>query len=145
MELWDWAVKFWTVQIISTPLHYVWNIYICNANRSGYIWQVNTANQNLCLRIFFPMTQQPLVDQVFLIIMASLSNSDTPHSVGLLWTSGQPDAETSTWQYTTITRDSHICPGGIRTHHPSERPQTHALDCSATRIGVYVVLLIKIK
>jgi hypothetical protein len=33
-----------------------------------------------------------------------------PHSVGLLWTSDQPDAETSTWQHTTITRDIHPCP-----------------------------------
>jgi acyl transferase domain-containing protein len=27
----------------------------------------------------------------------------TPHSVGLLWTRDQPDAETSTWQQTTLT------------------------------------------
>jgi hypothetical protein len=31
------------------------------------------------------------------------------HSVGLLWTSDQPDAETSTWQHTTFTRDRHPC------------------------------------
>jgi len=28
---------------------------------------------------------------------ASRSHSDTLHSVGLLWTSGQPDADTYTW------------------------------------------------
>jgi len=33
----------------------------------------------------FYMTQQPLVDQVLYIIEASLSSSDTPHSVGVLW------------------------------------------------------------
>ena len=35
---------------------------------------------------------------------------DTPHSVGLLWTSDQPEAETSTWQHTTLTRDRQSCP-----------------------------------
>jgi hypothetical protein len=34
--------------------------------------------------------------QGLLIIEASLSHSDTPHSVGLLWTGDQPDDETST-------------------------------------------------
>jgi len=46
--------------------------------------------------IFFPMTQKPLVGQGLVIVDASRSHSDTPHSVGLLWTSYQPDAETST-------------------------------------------------
>jgi hypothetical protein len=46
--------------------------------------------------IFFPMAQRPLVGQGLLIIEASRSNSDTPHAVGLLWTSDQPVAETST-------------------------------------------------
>jgi hypothetical protein len=47
--------------------------------------------------IFFPpMVQQPLVGQGLLIIEASGSHSDTPHSVGLLRTRDQPDAETST-------------------------------------------------
>jgi hypothetical protein len=47
------------------------------------------------LFLFFEMAQQPLVGQGRLIIEASRSHSDTPHSVGLLWTSDQPDAETS--------------------------------------------------
>jgi hypothetical protein len=42
------------------------------------------------------MAQQPIVSLRLLIIEASLSHSDTPHSVGLLWTSDQTDAETST-------------------------------------------------
>jgi hypothetical protein len=67
------------------------------------------------------MAQHPLVGQGLLIIEASRSHSDTPHSVGLLWTSDQPDAETSTWQHTTLTRDRHECPGEIRTQNPSKR------------------------
>ena len=43
-----------------------------------------------------PMKQQPLVAQGLLVIEASRSHSDTPHSVGPLWTNDQPDAETST-------------------------------------------------
>ena len=31
----------------------------------------------------------------------------TPHSVGLLWTSDQPDEENSTWSHTTLTRHRH--------------------------------------
>ena len=43
-----------------------------------------------------PMAQQPLVGQGLLIIEASRSHSVTPQSVGLLWTSAQPVAKTST-------------------------------------------------
>jgi hypothetical protein len=32
---------------------------------------------------------------------------DTPHSVGVLWTSDRPNAETSTSQHITLTRDKH--------------------------------------
>jgi len=48
------------------------------------------------------------------------------HSVGLLWTSDQPDAETSTGQHRTLTTDSHIhAPGGIWNRNPgSKRPRT---------------------
>jgi hypothetical protein len=45
---------------------------------------------------FFFMARLPQVDQELLIFGAPRSHSDTPHSVGLLWTSDQPDAETST-------------------------------------------------
>jgi hypothetical protein len=34
---------------------------------------------------------------------------DTTHSVGLLWTSDQLVAETSTWQHTTLTTDKQPC------------------------------------
>ena len=44
------------------------------------------------------------------IIEASRSHSDTQHSEALLWKSDQPDAETSTVQHTTLTKDKHPCP-----------------------------------
>jgi hypothetical protein len=110
---------------------------------------------------------------------------DTPQSVGLLWSSDQLVAETSTWQHTTLTTDRHPCPrwdlffvpvrgfpplihfilfksfrpschftfhatvlttNTTQTSMPpvgfqptipvSERPQTHALDRTATGIGM---------
>lgn len=39
--------------------------------------------------IFFTIAQQPLVGQAPLVIEPSLSHSDKPHSVGLVWTSDQ--------------------------------------------------------
>ena len=60
--------------------------------------------------VFLSMTQHPLVYQGLLIIQASRSHSDTPHSVELRWKSDQPDAEISTWQHTTLTRDRHPYP-----------------------------------
>ena len=61
----------------------------------------------------------------------------TTHSVELLWTSDQPEAETSIWQHTTLTRDGHPCPpvGFEPTIPASGRPKTHALDHAATGIG----------
>jgi len=50
------------------------------------------------------------VGQGLLIIEASRSHSNTPHLVELLWTSYQLDAETSTWQHTTLTREKYPCP-----------------------------------
>ena len=41
------------------------------------------------------MMQQHLEGQVLLIVDISLSHSETPHSVGILSTSDQPDAEPS--------------------------------------------------
>ena len=85
------------------------------------------------------MAQQPPppVGQGLLIIEASRSHSDSAHSVGLLWTSDQPDAGTSTWQNTTLTRDEGSRPAaGFETTIPaSERPQNHALDRAARGIG----------
>ena len=44
------------------------------------------------------------------ILDVSRSHNDAPQSVGLLWTSDQPVAETSTWQHTTLTTDKYSYP-----------------------------------
>jgi hypothetical protein len=57
----------------------------------------------------FLIAHQPQLGQCLLIMEGSLSHLDTSHSVGLLRMSDRPDAETSTWQYTTLTRDRLPC------------------------------------
>ena len=69
---------------------------------------------------FIIMVQQSPLDQGLLIIDHSWSHSNTLQSVGLLWTSDQPDAGISTWQHTTLTTDTHVI-GWIRTRNPSKR------------------------
>ena len=55
-----------------------------------------------------------------LILEVLRSHSDTPHSVGLLWTSDQLVAETSTCQHITQQTDI-LTLGGIKTRSPSKR------------------------
>jgi hypothetical protein len=73
---------------------------------------------------FLSMAQQPPVGQALLIVEASRSRTDSPHSVRLFWTTDQPDAKTSTnnIQYAQ-ERDIHAL-GGIRTHNPIKRAAT---------------------
>jgi hypothetical protein len=66
------------------------------------------------------MARKPVVGQGRLIVEASRSHSNTPHSVGLLWTSDQQQRPLPTnTQYSQDT-DFHAL-GGIRTHNPSQR------------------------
>jgi hypothetical protein len=50
-----------------------------------------------------------------------ITHNDAPKSVGLLWTSDQLVAETSTWQHKHTQRTNIYAPGGIRTHDRSRR------------------------
>jgi hypothetical protein len=72
------------------------------------------------------MTRQPLAGYSLLSIEASRSHSDTPHSVGLLWTSNQPDAETTTYTTHSVHKGpTSIPPVGFEPAVPaSERPKT---------------------
>ena len=81
------------------------------------------------------MAQQLLVGQGLLIIEVLRSHTDTPHLVGILWASDQPDAETCTRQQTALTRDNHA-PSGFEPAIPtSAQPKTNALDRAANGIG----------
>ena len=83
-----------------------------------------------CYTLSFPVAQQPHWGQDRLTIEVSASPSDTPQSVGLLWTSDRPVAETSTWQHKTLTKDIHLCPSAwFEPSVPaSERPLGLALN-----------------
>jgi len=50
---------------------------------------------NHIIPFFFTVAQQPPVGQGLLIVEVSQSHSDTSHTARLLWTSDQPDAESS--------------------------------------------------
>jgi len=67
------------------------------------------------------MTHQTLVGQGLHIIEALRSYSDTPHSVGLLRLSSQPDTVTRPDTTPTLLWESYPCSGGIRTRSPSKR------------------------
>ena len=69
------------------------------------------------------------------------THNDTPQSVGLLWTSDQLVAETSTWKDTTLTTDIYMSPAGFEpTISADERPQTYALDGAANGTGLPIIL-----
>ena len=84
-----------------------------------------------------PWRFSPLVGQGEVIIEDSWLHSDTTQSVGLLCIGDRPDAQTSTWQHTTLTTDRHPCPPEEFEPKISagERLQTHALDRAATGTG----------
>ena len=64
----------------------------------------------------FPMVQKHLVGQGLLIFKDSRSHSATSHSVGLLWTSYQSNAQTSTWR-----EKKHMPPAGFEPAISSKR------------------------
>ena len=67
------------------------------------------------------MARKPLVGQGLLIVEVSRSHSDTPHSVGLLWTSDQQR------QHKPLTTDRHQCPqwnSNPQSHQASGRRHT---------------------
>jgi hypothetical protein len=99
------------------------------------IWQMFTKYKQYNI-LFFYHDATTLLGQDLHIIEDSRSHSDAPQSVGLLWTSDQPDAETTTSKNTQHSQQTNInVLGRNRTRNPSRpRPQTHALDRAATGI-----------
>ena len=92
------------------------------------------------------MAQKPLVGQDLPIIKPTGSYSDIPQSVGLLWTSDQADAKTSTWPYTTINKNKrrtiHDPEGFEPTVQASERPQTYAFERATIEFGTQVCMCV---
>jgi len=85
---------------------------------------------------FVTVSQQPPVGQGLLSVEDTQSNSDTPQSVELLWTSDQPVTQNS--DNTQHSQETNIyAPGGIRTSNPSKRAAADPslLNRAATGIG----------
>ena len=72
-------------------------------------------NDIYCLLFLsLPVAQQQQVCQCCsLLMLHDHIQSDTPHTVVLLWTSDQPEVETSTWQHTTNTTEICMPPAGF--------------------------------
>jgi hypothetical protein len=102
----------------------------------NFIHSFISPSRRLCW-LWTPLTEQdPLVRWRLLILEVTRPLSNTPHSVGLLWTGDQPDAETSTWQHNTHNRKTSMSPAGIEPAIPaSERPKTLAFNRAATGTG----------
>jgi len=82
-----------------------------SAREHFIVFAIILKNSYVSFKTLFFMAQQVLVGQGLLIFEALWSHSDTPHSVGLLWTRNESYTETYTWQQATLTRDSHLFPG----------------------------------
>jgi len=83
------------------------------------------------------MTHQPPVNQGLVIVEASRSHSDTPHSVGLLWTSDQPSQRPLLTTHATHNRQTSMPAAVFELAIPAgERPQIYALNLPATGTGL---------
>jgi hypothetical protein len=87
-----------------------------------------------------------LTEQVRLRLLYDVpqSYSDTPHSLGLLWTSDRPVAESSTLQHTTLTRDRHPSPRR-NSNLQSQQAKVHRLTRKIARLPGSVVHLLRME
>ena len=82
---------------------------------------------------FFYLSQQPYRGQGRLIGEVPRSHTDTPHSVGLLWTSNRSVQGTSPWQHNTHKRQKSMAPAEFEPiDSASRRPQTQASGRAST-------------
>ena len=61
----------------------------------------------IIIATFFAWLYGPPEGAALLLDEVSVSHSDTPHSVGLLWENDRPVAEKSTSHFKTFTRGRH--------------------------------------
>jgi len=81
---------------------------------------------------FFIMKQQPPAGQGLLIFEDLRSHSDTPHSVGILWTSDQPDADLYLTKHNNHNRQTSMLPEGFE---PTILTKRAAADPRLRRCG----------
>ena len=76
-------------------------------------------HEKLCR--LFPYYNSPQWAEVFSLSRLHDHNQSQPHTIGLLWTSNQPDTLTSILQHTTTTTHTLPHPDTIQTHNLSKR------------------------
>jgi len=107
-------------------------ILICRTMSLQYVYAAWI--QNIFRIRFFNFFHDSTALVVLSLLIVEVSRS---HSVGILWTSDRPFADSSTWQRTSLTRDRHPWPAGSQSPIPvSKGPQTHTLDRAATGFGI---------
>jgi len=125
----------------------VWSCATVCWKKKSFLWKCNTEERRL--------SKPPPVKTVTILFGPTAlsgpgpphsrgfqtTHNDTPQSVGLLWTSDRPVAETSTWQRTTQLTPMPTV-GFEPTISAGERPQTYALD-RATQLLVTIPKITK--
>jgi len=115
-------------------------IYLLKTETYIYIYKM-CVRERVCVCVHDGTA--PLVRQNLLMTEVSRSQSHTSHSVGLLWTSDQPDAYTSLPDKTQYLQEISMSPAGFGPAIPaSQRPQTQALDRRATGIRKCVCMCV---
>jgi hypothetical protein len=106
-----WNRTAWSWPLVSPPSGELNNVWSC-------ICDVNWTRGQLYPSIFHGSTA--LVGLGLLVVESSRSHLDTPHLVGLLWASDEPDAETYLTTHNTEETGIHAH-GRIQIHNPSKR------------------------
>ena len=100
------ALRVWTVEVSFNPLNAELNpicylLALLGAHHFLHVSMIRVKSLTLRLLMSY-IYGAPILD-------VSRSHTTTNQSVGLLWTSDQLVAETSTWQHTTLTTDKYPC------------------------------------
>jgi hypothetical protein len=85
--------------------------------------------------VVFFMGRRGLVVQNLFIVEASRFLSDTPNLVKRLWRCDHTDAETYTWQQTTLKRHRHPCPRRDLNPQSQQASGRKLLSCAARPLG----------
>jgi len=123
--------------------HHAWQYwYVSYLTAFCSLWKLAYDECFVCFSLFYgataPSGPGPFHSPGFYI-----TYNDAPQSVGLLWTSDQLVAETSTWQHITLNnRQTSMPPMGIKPAiSAGEWPQTHALDRAASGTSILWITL----
>ena len=99
-----YAFKYWQTKTKKKRKHICTHFYICSKGSFLFSW-----------------TDRPQRIRTSSLLRLHDHTQTYIHSVGPLWMSDQPNAETSTWQHRTLKLTNMHAFGVIRTRNPSNR------------------------